>query len=72
MKTNLTIHTPFIRLKDALKFAALVENGGNAKQVILEGKVAVNGEICTVSGKKLTAGDSFIYNGEEFIITDEN
>ncbi len=72
MKNNLCIYTPFIRLKDALKFAGIVENGAVAKQAVVDGKVLVNGEICTQSGKKLAVGDSFVFAGEEYIITDED
>ncbi|MBQ6947516.1 MAG: RNA-binding S4 domain-containing protein [Clostridia bacterium] len=72
MKSNLSIYTPFIRLKDALKFAGAAENGAAAKQAVADGKVQVNGEICTQSGKKLTSGDSFTYQGEEFVITNED
>ncbi len=70
--TKLSIYTPVIRLKDALKFAGAAENGAMAKQAVIDGKVTVNGEICTQSGKKLTKGDIFAFAGEEFLITDEN
>ena len=71
MKNNLAIYTPFIRLKDALKFAGAAENGGAAKQAVLDEKVKVNGKICTQSGKKLYPGDNFTYLGEEYLITNE-
>lgn len=69
---KLSIYTPFIRLKDALKFAGAVENGAMGKQAVVEGKVQVNGEICTQSGKKLTDGDRFIFDGEEYLIRNED
>lgn len=51
------IETPFIRLDALLKFAGAVETGGEAKLLIQEGQVSVNGEVCTVRGKKLYPGD---------------
>ena len=51
------IHTEFIKLQDLLKFAGAVETGGDAKLIIQEGRVAVNGEPCTMRGKKLRPGD---------------
>ena len=69
---NIEIYTPFIKLKDALKFAGATENGAVAKQMVQEGKVRVNGEICTQSGKKLVKGDCITFAGEEYLITNEN
>ncbi len=63
------IHTPTIRLKDALKFAGAAENGGQAKTLIKEEKVRVNGEICSISGKQLLIGDTFSLDGLDYIIT---
>ena len=51
------INTEFIKLDALLKFAALVGTGGEAKYVITEGMVKVNGEVCTQRGKKLRPGD---------------
>ena len=56
MKTT-GIQTDYIKLDALLKFAALVASGGEAKTVIAEGLVSVNGEVCTMRGKKLRAGD---------------
>lgn len=64
----LTISTEFIKLDAALKFAAAVETGGEAKEVVQEGLVTVNGEVCTMRGKKLRPGDRFCYNGMAFEI----
>ena len=63
------IYSEFIKLQDALKFASLVATGGEAKQLILEETVAVNGEICTMRGKKLYPGDVFRFDGQDYIIT---
>ena len=56
--TPLAIHTEFIKLQDALKYANVVYSGGEAKQLILDGQVTVNGEVCTMRGKKLRDGDT--------------
>ena len=61
---DVEISTEFIKLDALLKFAALVGTGGEAKYVIAEGLVAVNGEVCTMRGKKLHAGDTVTFAGE--------
>ena len=55
---TIKIETPFIRLDALLKFAGAVETGGEAKLLIQEGGVRVNGEVCTMRGKKLRPGDT--------------
>ena len=67
--TPLAIHTEFIKLQDALKYANIVYSGGEAKQMILDGLVTVNGEVCTMRGKKLREGDKFQFEGYKFVIT---
>ena len=64
----LTIHTEFIKLQDAMKFANIVYSGGEAKQLILDGMVQVNGEVCTMRGKKLRPGDKFTFMGQTYLI----
>ena len=54
---NIVITTEFIKLQDLLKFANLVCTGGEAKIIIQEGEVKVNGEVCTMRGKKIRPGD---------------
>ena len=66
---EIKITTEFIKLFALLKFAALVGTGGEAKFVIAEGLVKVNGETCTMRGKKLRAGDTVEFNGETVTIT---
>lgn len=51
------IHTEYIKLDDLLKFAGILGSGGQAKAVILDGLVKVNGEVCTMRGKKLRGGE---------------
>ena len=63
------ISTEFIKLQDALKFANAVPSGGIAKTEIQEGNVLVNGEVCTMRGKKLYPGDRFGFDGLEYLIT---
>ncbi len=53
----------YIKLGQALKAADLVESGGQAKIVVQDGQVRVNGEVDTRRGKKLVAGDIVEYNG---------
>lgn len=60
----------FIKLGQALKAAGLVESGVEAKEVILSGLVAVNGEIDTRRGRKLYGGDIVTFDGEEIKIED--
>ena len=57
------ISTEFIKLQDALKFSNAAESGGMAKAVIQDGLVTVNGEVCTMRGKKLRSGDNAEYDG---------
>ena len=64
----LKIHTEFIKLDAALKLANVIESGGMAKTVIQDEQVKVNGEICTMRGKKLYPGDKFSFMGAVFEI----
>ena len=58
MRTEIIkIDTEFIRLDNLLKFAGAVDTGGEAKFVIQDGQVLVNGEVCTMRGKKMRNGD---------------
>lgn len=67
-ETPLTITTEYIKLQDALKYANVVYSGGEAKTLIQEGNVSVNGEVCTMRGKKLRQGDQFCFMGQTFVI----
>ena len=66
ISSPLFITTEFIKLQDAMKLADLVFSGGEAKQQIQAGEVTVNGEVCTMRGKKLRHGDSFTFAGQTF------
>ena len=67
---KITLKDEFIKLGQALKAAGLVESGAEAKEVIQEGKVLVNGEVESRRGRKLYAGDLVTFNGEEIKIED--
>ena len=62
------IGTEFIKLEAALKYANATESGGMAKAVIQDGLVKVNGEVCTMRGKKLYPGDKVLYAGTTYLI----
>ena len=62
------IETEFIKLESAMKLANVLPTGGAAKQEIQEGFVQVNGEVCTMRGKKLYPGDCFTYDGQTYVI----
>lgn len=61
-----TIRTEFIKLDSLLKFAGLTDTGGFAKELIQNGAVTVNGEVCTMRGKKIRSGDEVAV--DKFII----
>ncbi len=61
---NVVISTEFIKLQDLLKFAGLVETGGEAKERVQAGEVQVNGEVCVQRGKKIRPGDKVLFAGE--------
>ena len=65
---KISIKEDFIRLDSAMKLANLVVTGGHAKIVIQEGEVKVNGEVCTMRGKKLYKNDVISVFDEEFEI----
>jgi ribosome-associated protein len=68
MTEEIKISTEFIKLDQLLKFSGIAETGGHAKDIILNGEVKVNGEICIMRGKKIRSGDRILTNGKELII----
>ncbi|MEF9852412.1 MAG: RNA-binding S4 domain-containing protein [Hydrogenoanaerobacterium sp.] len=52
-----TINTEYIKLDQFLKYTGVTETGGMAKEIILNGDVKVNGEVCTMRGKKIRVND---------------
>ena len=65
---KIKIETDFIKLDSLLKYAALVGTGGEAKYAISEGMVRVNGEVCTMRGKKIRPGDRVSFQGRELTV----
>ena len=63
------ITTPFIKLDAFLKFAAVYATGGEAKEAVQAGDVAVNGEVCTMRGKKLRSGDVVTAMGKSYAVS---
>lgn len=66
--TEIEISTEFIKLDAFLKFTGCCGTGGEAKVRIADGEVTVNGEICTMRGKKLRPGDTVGFGGEQFAV----
>ena len=65
---RIKIETEFIKLQDLLKFAGAVETGGEAKLLIQDGAVKVNGEVCAMRGKKLYPGDRAELDGRVYLV----
>ena len=63
---DISISTEYIKLDQLLKFAGIAENGADAKFIIMEENVSVNGEIETRRGRKIVKGDT-VQVGEEII-----
>ena len=65
---SVSITTEFIKLEALLKLANLVGTGGEAKMLIQDGQASVNGEVCTMRGKKLRPGDTVQFQGQEILV----
>ena len=70
-KIEIKITTEYIKLDQLLKFSNIAENGAMAKEMILDEIISVNGEICTMRGKKIRPGDVVVadFEDEVFEIT---
>ncbi len=68
MDEKIEIRTEFIKLDAFLKFAGICETGGIAKEAVQSGDVKVNGEVCTMRGKKIRPGDTVELDGNKFIV----
>ncbi|MBQ9168475.1 MAG: RNA-binding S4 domain-containing protein [Oscillospiraceae bacterium] len=66
---QITIRDEFIKLGQALKLAGLVDDGVQAKIVITEGLVKVNGEVDLRRGRKVYVGDTISYDGQTIEVT---
>ncbi|MDD6252031.1 MAG: RNA-binding S4 domain-containing protein [Ruminococcus sp.] len=64
MCEKIKIDTEFIKLQDLLKYSGLTSTGGEAKIAVQKGEVLVNGEVCTMRGKKMRSGDKATYNNK--------
>ena len=67
-RQEVKISTEFIKLDALLKFAGLTETGGEAKEAVQAGRVKVNGQVCTMRGKKLRPGDRVELDGTELTV----
>lgn len=65
-KNKIKINTEYIKLDSLLKYLGLSETGGQAKFLIQDGKVLVNGEICTQRGKKIHIGDFITFENTDY------
>lgn len=65
---KILIHTEFIKLDALLKFAGLCETGGEAKELVQGGQVRLNGEVCTMRGKKCVPGDVVELDGQTIAV----
>lgn len=61
---KIQINEEYIRLDNLMKFSGLCATGGQAKYLIQNGEVTLNGEVCTMRGKKIRAGDQIAYQGQ--------
>ncbi len=71
-KEIIKINTPFIKLDSLLKFAGAAETGAAAKQIVQDGRVKVNGKICTARGKKIKSGDTVSFLKTDYEIINED
>ncbi|HAP79602.1 MAG TPA: RNA-binding S4 domain-containing protein [Ruminococcus sp.] len=67
-ENEISIMTEYIKLDSLLKFTGMTETGGLAKEAIRDGKVYVNGDVCTMRGKKIKSGDTVSFNGIEVTV----
>ena len=68
---DIAIRDEYIKLDSFLKYAGAVLSGGEAKELIQGGKVSVNGEVCTMRGKKMRPGDEAEIGGKTYRVTAE-
>lgn len=66
------INTDFIKLDSLLKFAGAAETGSAAKMYVLDGRVKVNGEVCTARGKKIKNGDTVSFKNTDYKVINED
>ena len=69
---KIKITTEYIKLESFLKLAGVCMSGGEAKNVINNGLVKVDGEVCTMRGKKLRGGEKVEFDGSVILVENEN
>lgn len=67
---KITINEEYIRLDNLMKFAGMCSSGGRAKYLIQNGEVQVNGDVCTMRGKKIRPGDTVTYQDRTVVVAD--
>ncbi len=70
MKKNVKIKTDYIKLDQLLKYASIVQTGGQAKLLIKNGQIKVNNEVVFQRGRKIHKGDKIIIDDEDLIIVE--
>lgn len=68
---DVSVSTEYIKLDSLLKYAGLCSTGGEAKAMIEEGAVSLNGEICRMRGKKIRPGDEIAFGGQTVRVVKE-
>ncbi len=66
---TITINEEYIRLDNLMKFSGMCNSGGRAKYLIQNGEVKLNGEVCTMRGKKIRPGDTIEYQNRIVEVT---
>lgn len=66
---TIKINEEYIRLDNLMKFSGLCNSGGRAKYLIQNGEVKLNGEVCTMRGKKIRPGDKIEYQNRMIEVT---
>ena len=69
-EARIKITTEFIKLDALLKFANVTATGGEAKAVIQDGGVSVNGQVCTMRGRKIRPGDRVELGGDLTLVVE--
>ncbi len=64
-RVEVQITTEFIKLDQLLKFAGIAYSGAEAKDMVINGYASVNGEVCTMRGKKIRTGDTVTLDFED-------
>lgn len=70
-KTEVKITTEFIKLDQLIKYAGIAYSGAEAKDMVINGYASVNGELCTMRGKKIRSGDvvTLDFEDDSFMIS---